>query len=198
MSEGALLLESLSASRGHFRYESGHHGDLWLDLDTLFVEPGQILGWAAALAGRAAACRPEIVCGPLTGGAFLAQLVALELKAGFAFAERHVMADGKQRYAVPWAFRRTLTGRRVLLVDDAINAGSALQATLADLAACGARLVGIASLLTLGTAASLLARRHGVPQVAIVTLERGMWAPEACPLCRSGTPLIDPTTARAP
>lgn len=52
------LLDAVAASRGHFLYESGHHGDLWMDLDALFVNARRARGWASALARRAMACRP--------------------------------------------------------------------------------------------------------------------------------------------
>jgi hypothetical protein len=58
------LLAAVGATRGHFRYESGHHGDLWLELDGLLVDAQRMRGWAAELARRAAGGRPEIVCGP--------------------------------------------------------------------------------------------------------------------------------------
>jgi len=189
---GADVLDAVGASRGHFRYESGHHGDLWLDLDGLFVDARRARGWAAALAGRAAGCRPDAVCGPLTGGAFVAQSVAAELGAGFVFAERAVSSGGAVRYRVPGSLRERVRGRRVLLVDDAVNAGSALLATLADLLECGARPAGFAALLTMGDAASRAAARHGVPLFALASIERGMWPADACPLCASGAPLADP------
>jgi orotate phosphoribosyltransferase len=185
------LLEAVAASRGHFLYESGHHGNLWLDLDTLFVDARRARGWAVALAERTAVCRPELVCGPLTGGAFVAQSLAAEIGADFVFAERSVSAMGPVRYRIPEALRGRLYGRRVLLVDDAVNAGSALLSALSDLLACGTELVGFASLLTLGEAASQIAKQHGAPFFTLVSLERGMWAPEECPLCNSGVPLID-------
>jgi orotate phosphoribosyltransferase len=204
------VLGALAAARGHFVYESGHHGDLWLDLDTLFIDARRARGWAAALASRwaglaqqDAGCRPEVVCGPLVGGAFLAQWMAAELGAGFVFADRLVSEGGPARYRIPGPLRGAVSGRRVLLVDDAVNAGSALRATLADLTDCGAELAGLASLLTsrpaglaLGSAptarddaASQIARQHGVPYFTLVCLERGLWLPEACPLCASGVPL---------
>ncbi len=40
------LLDAVDASRGHFLYESGHHGDLWLDLDALFVDARR---WAGSV-----------------------------------------------------------------------------------------------------------------------------------------------------
>jgi orotate phosphoribosyltransferase len=192
------LLESESTalaavtSRGHFRYESGHHGDLWLDLDGLLVDARRARGWASALAQRAAACHPEFVCGPLSGGAFVAQLLAAEIGVGFAFAERVVADDRATRYRVPDSLRKAVSGRRVLLVDDAVNAGSALLSTLTDLSRCGARLAGFACLIALGEAASQIAEQNGAPLYRLFSFERGMWAPEDCPLCAAGAPLIDP------
>jgi orotate phosphoribosyltransferase len=221
------VLDTLAAARGHFVYESGHHGDLWLDLEALFVDARRARGWAAALAQRAAGCRPELVCGPLTGGAFLAQWMAAEIGAGFVFAERLVSTEGAVRYRIPGRLRGAVSGRRILLVDDAVNAGSALRSTLADLIDCGAELAGLASLLALGSAppardyappardyappardyappardyappardfaAARLASKLGVLFFTLVWLERGLWAPEACPLCASGTPLSRP------
>ena len=186
------LLDAVAASRGHFLYESGHHGDLWLDLDALFVDARRARGWASALAQRAMACRPEFVCGPLTGGAFVAQALAAEMGAGFVFAERFVSETGAVHYRVPASLREGLRGRRVLLVDDAVNAGSAWLSTLADLEDCHSELAGLACLLTLGEAASRIAAQHGVPLLTLASLERGMWAPEECPLCGAGVPLENP------
>jgi orotate phosphoribosyltransferase len=185
------LLAAVSAARGHFRYESGHHGDLWLDLDTLFTDARRLHGWATALATRAAACGPEVVCGPLAGGALVAQVIAAEMGVDFAFADRLADPAGPVRYRIPAARRPALRGQRVLLVDDAVNAGSALLSTLADVTVCGARLAGFASLLSLGDAAARIATQTGVPFVALVSLERKIWRPEDCPLCHSGVPLVD-------
>jgi orotate phosphoribosyltransferase len=176
--------------RGHFRYESGHHGDLWLDLDRLLVNVGRTREDVSALAKRAAACRPAGVCGPLTG-AFVAQLLAGELGADFIFAQRLVSPDGSITYEIPGQLRAMTLGRRVLLVDDAVNAGSALLSTWQDLLACGAEPVGCASLLALGETAERIAAKTGVPLYWLVTLERGLWPPDGCPLCASGEPLVD-------
>jgi orotate phosphoribosyltransferase len=178
------------ATRGHFRYESGHHGDLWLDLDALLVDARAVHGWAAALADDVAACRPDVVCGPLTGGAFVAQALAAATGAAFVFAERRLI-EGKPDYRIPGGLRARLAGRRVVLADDAVNAGSALLATLADARRCGAKLAGLASLITLGDAAAVLAARHQVPFAHLIALERSLWPAEACPLCAAGVPFLD-------
>jgi orotate phosphoribosyltransferase len=185
------LLQAVSATRGHFRYESGHHGDLWLDLDSLFFDAARMRGWAAALARQAAGLRAEIVCGPLTGGAFLAQSIAAELGLGFVHVERRA-EGGAVQYRIPAPLAAALAGRRVLVVDDAINAGSALGLTLTELLRHGAVPSGIACLLILGEAAGRIAAAQGVKLLALAALERGMWRSEDCPLCAAGVPLQDP------
>jgi len=76
--------------------------------------------------------------------------------------------------------------------DDAVNAGSALLATLKDVRDCGAMLTGLASLLTLGDAASRLADQTGAPFFALLSLERRLWLPADCPLCAEGISLTRP------
>src|SRR5262245_32016355 len=84
------LMAAMSARRGHFLLESGHHGDLGLDVDRLFVRPGLLKPFVRELASRLALLEVEAVCGPLTGGAFLAQMVAEELGVAFVYADRAV------------------------------------------------------------------------------------------------------------
>ena len=81
------LLGLLTGRRGHFRLESGHHGDLWLDLDSLFLRPARLRRFAAALALRFADLAIEAVCGPLVGGAFVAQAVAAELDVEYTIGD---------------------------------------------------------------------------------------------------------------
>ncbi|MEM7021825.1 MAG: phosphoribosyltransferase family protein [Pseudomonadota bacterium] len=178
------------ATRGHFRYESGHHGDLWLDLDALLVDARAVQEWAALLAERVEG-RPQIVCGPLTGGAFLAQTLAASLHAEFVYALR-MQIDHSIQYRIPDPLRSRLSGRRVVVADDAVNAGSAMVATAEDVKRCGADLVGFASLIVLGDAAKKVRAAHPVPLASLVKLERSLWPADECPLCADGVPLADP------
>jgi len=81
------LLTLVGSRTGHFRLESGHHSELWLDLDQLFAPPAALQPFVAELASRVATYGIDTVCGPLYGGAFLAEFVALQLGVEFAFAE---------------------------------------------------------------------------------------------------------------
>jgi orotate phosphoribosyltransferase len=183
----------LAARTGHFRLESGYHGELWLDLDALFVRPDVTQRLAAQLARRLAAHGIEAVCGPLVGGAFLAQVVAAELGGDFYYAERLGTTQGDPmyaaRYRVPGGLQPLLCGKRVGVVDDVINAGSAVRGTVADLRACGARLLAVGALLVLGDAGPAFAESEGLPLESIARWPNTIWVPEHCPLCAAGVPL---------
>jgi orotate phosphoribosyltransferase len=90
---------------------------------------------------------------------------------------------------LPAPLQRIVAAKRVLIADDAVNAGSALLATLAEMRACGGELVAFASLITLGEAAAQISEQHGVPFFTLATVERNMWPALECPLCQSGVPL---------
>ena len=186
----------LPARRGHFRLESGHHGDLWLDLETLCLDVAAVRRDADRLAERLEPLAPEAVCGPLVEGAFVALFVAEWLDVPFTYATPRVERDGAGlfpvSYRVPDALRAHLAGRRVAIVNDVINAGSAVRGTLADLQDCGATPCAIASLGMLGTAAAVLAATAGVPLLALEEVPNTIFPPAACPLCAAGAPLSNP------
>jgi orotate phosphoribosyltransferase len=186
------LIDLLSVRSGHFRLESGHHGDLWLELDLLFLRPARLRPFVEELAGLLAGHRIQAVCGPLTGGALVAQMIAATLDAGFAYAER-VASPGRDLFAtgyrVPDSLQPSLSGRRVAIVDDAINAGSAVRGTLAALRRCEAEPVALGALLVLGDAPADLAATQSLPLAGIAHLPAHLWTPPECPLCAAGMPL---------
>ena len=190
------LIHFLAARRGHFRLESGHHGDLWLDLDQLFLRPSSLQPFVAELGRRLAAYKIDAVCGPLTGGAFVAQMIASDLGIEFYYAERlpHPERDALYpvEYRIPDSLRGAIRAKRVALVDDAVNAGSAVRATLADMAACGAHPVAMGALL-LGSRGADFAASVNIPLEALAHLPSQTWEPAECPLCSAKVPLEDLT-----
>ena len=188
------LLVLLPQRQGHFRLESGHHGNLWFDLDPLFQRPTRLQRFAAALALRFANLGINAVCGPLVGGAFLAQAVAAELDVEFYYTERVTTTTGglySVNYQIPDTLRPRIGGKRVAIVDDAINAGSAVRTTYLELQASGADPAAVGALLVLGLLAAQLTDGWNVPLEGIVHLPNELWTPEACPLCASRVPLED-------
>jgi orotate phosphoribosyltransferase len=195
----ADLLELIDARRGHFLHESGHHGELWLDLDTLFLRPARLVPFVEELARRLAdAVDPDAVCGPLLGGGLIASAVATLLDVELYVAEPVARSDGsgaelfRARYAVPEPIRGRLPGRRVAVVDDVMNAASAVRATVGDVRAAGADVVAIGALLVLGPSAADYAHHERLVLVHAAAIPNRIWEPRACPLCAADQPLEDP------
>src|SRR5271165_3791856 len=183
----------LQGRQGHFQLESGHHGDLWFALETLCQKPRIIQPLAAQLAAQLAQYEVEVVCGPLVEGAFVALMVALELDCEFTYAERFQDATREGlfpvEYRLPQALQAAVRGKRVAIVNDVINAGSAVRGALADLRAAGANVVAIGALLALGDAIERFANEQHVALELLERMPNNLWTPAECPLCARGVAL---------
>jgi len=187
------LLQFVPGRRGHFRLESGHHGDLWFQLETLCLRPRDIRLLADQLAAALIPYDIDVICGQLVEGALIALLVSLELGCDFVYAER--FADPARsglfpvEYHLPRALRPAVKGKRVAIVNDVINAGSAVRGAFFDLQELGVRVVAIGALLALGDSISRFAAEHHIPLEILQQMSNNLWNPSECPLCAAGTPL---------
>ena len=195
----SAFLALVDGRRGHFQVESGHHGSMWLELDGLFADSARIAPFVAALAAALRAHDVEMICGPLLGGAFLAQQVAQVLRVPFCFTDRRMPSDATglypARYALPRVFHDRVRAKRIAIVDDVVSAGSALRGTLAELTSHGAVVAAAGALLQLGDTGAALLAAGGVRVEAVARDEYSLWLPEHCPLCDSKVPLERPASA---
>lgn len=189
----ATPVDGLAVRDGHFLLESGLHAASWIDLDSLFVDPKALAPHVAALAALISEHRITAVCGPLLGGAFVAQAVATHLGVRFYYAERvESNAEGglfQAVYRLPGSQRERAAKERFAVVDDVIRAGSSVRATVKDLASLGASTAVVGALLTLGSRAGTHLAQLGIPVVALGSKEIDMWEPARCPRCQAGMPL---------
>jgi orotate phosphoribosyltransferase len=187
------LLSFFRARQGHFKLESGHHGDLWLELETLCLHSREIQPLAAQLAAKLRQHNVEVVCGPLVEGAFIALLVSLELGGDFVYAERfaNIATEGLYpvEYRLPKALQSAVLGKRVAIVNDVISAGSAVRGAFSDLQSIGAHVVAIGALLALGDSIAEFAEEHHLPLVLLRRMPYNLWTPSECPLCGAGQSL---------
>jgi orotate phosphoribosyltransferase len=176
--------------RGHFDLGTGYHGDVWLDLDALFLRPALLRPYVRTLAHRLRGHQPDAVCGPMEGGAFLAQAIADHLATAFLPAARAPAsrAPGSAAYLLPQV-PEGIGGWRVAIVDDAVNAGTAVRDCAGLLRSRGAVPVAVAALLSLGPASSMVAQAISVPFYAAGTMQSQAWPAGQCALCANGTPL---------
>lgn len=187
------LLSALPSRRGHFLLESGYHADTWLDLDGLFVDQLKVAPLVSALADRLRPHHVNAICGPLLGGAFLAQSLANTLGLTFYYAEPTALASPtglfKAQYRLPPALRNQIREVKVAVVDDVISAGSSVRATIADLEDAGATTRVVGTLLLMGDTGANHFAKQGMTVEALERRPFSMWKPEDCPLCHQRVPL---------
>ena len=192
------MLDTLPVRRGHFALESGLHTDRWFILDGLFVEPEAVAPRIDHLADLLRPHAPSAVCGPLLGGAFLAQALAMRMGVRFYFTELASSGGSDEmfaaKYRLPLALQRRAVEERIAVVDDVISAGSSVRATVAALHAVRAEVVAIGTLELLGTEAAAHFESQSLPLVAVARRAFDLWTPAECPLCRKGISLEAPTT----
>jgi orotate phosphoribosyltransferase len=191
MNEDVLAL--VDGRRGHFQLESGHHGDLWLGLETLCLRPREIQPFAVLLAAALRKYEVEVVCGPLVEGAYVALLVSVELGCDFVYAERFANSAREGlfpiEYRLPKALHAAVRGKRVAIVNDVISAGSAVRGAFRDLQFVGAEVVVIGALLSLGDSIDKFAGENRIALELLQRMPHNLWTPEECPLCAAGKPI---------
>jgi orotate phosphoribosyltransferase len=205
--------------RGHFDLGTGYHGDMWLDLDALLLRPASLRQAVRWMADRLREHAVDAVCGPVEGGAFLAYAVADLLAAAFLPGYRtpgetagyHLppvpggIAGDRSRPVlggIAGDHSRPASGGiggwRVGIVDDAVNAGTAVAACAAAVRAQDAVPVAVTSLLALGDASEAIPARLGVPFYPAATLPSRTWPAARCELCAEAIPLTPAPPPEAP
>jgi orotate phosphoribosyltransferase len=183
------LIDLARPQPGHFDLGTGYHGDVWLDLDALFLRPALLRPSTRELAAHLREHRIDAVCGPLEGGAFLALALADQLEVAFLPAYR--VPGPAAAYRLP-RVPGGIAGWRVAIADDAVNAGAAVRASAGQLRDQGAVPVAVAALLALGDARTVVPAALSVPFYAAGSLSSRVWPATSCPLCAAATPFTQP------
>lgn len=172
---GALL-------RGHFRLTSGLHSDLYLQSALVLQHPEDAGVLGEGLAARFRDARVQAVLAPAIGGILVAHEVARALGVRALFTERE---SGVMQLRRGFALS---PGERCLVVEDVITTGGSTREVVQCVETHGGTVVGVGSLIDRsgGTAA------FTVKRVALATVTAATYPPDACPLCRTGSPAIKP------
>jgi orotate phosphoribosyltransferase len=172
---GALL-------EGHFKLSSGLHSDRYLQSALVLQHPDFAERLGRALAARLEHLQPTVVLSPALGGIVIGQEVGRALQVRSIFAERQ---DGKLSLRRGFALS---PADRVVVVEDVITTGLSTRETIDAAEATGARVLGAAAIVDRGTDAA----RLNVPLQALVQMSVAAYAPDACPLCAAGQPVVKP------
>ncbi len=173
--------------RGHFRLTSGLHSPEYLQCALVLQHPGHAERLGQGLAERLgeilAGERIDVVASPAIGGLIIGHEAARALGARFIFAER----DAEKKMVLRRGFT-VQPGETAVVVEDVVTTGGSTREVVDALQAAGARVLA---------AGSIIDRSGGqadvnVPRVALATLQVVTWQPDACPLCREGSPVTKP------
>jgi orotate phosphoribosyltransferase len=190
---GASIEEIFEAAgalrRGHFQLKSGRHSDRYLEKFAVLQYPPLAVEIGRRLADALAPHDPTLVVGPTTGGVLLAFETARQLEPMLGHPVRGVFAEPIARGAR--ALRRgwpVSDDDRIGLVDDILTTGASLVETIEAVRAAGGRPLAAAVIVDRSTGPVEL----GCALEALGRIEIQSWAPDACPLCGSGQPLVKP------
>ncbi|WP_344846896.1 orotate phosphoribosyltransferase [Kribbella ginsengisoli] len=139
-----------------------------LSVENAYADPRLLRELAAPGADFARQLGAEVVVGAETGGIPLATAIALSGDLPFAFVRKPGYVGHEDHE--PRVRGAGVTGRRVVLVDDAISSGAALEAFADELRAEGAILVGAFALVDMrDVAASVTPTARTLPIGSVAT-----------------------------
>jgi orotate phosphoribosyltransferase len=172
---------------GHFRLSSGLHSPSYVQCALLLQHPEDAAAAGAALVERLAAKvaqGPATIVSPAIGGIVLGQEVARAWGARAIWAER--AGSGAEL-----AFRRGFAlspGERVVAVEDVVTTAGSIRELVALCRSAGAEVVAAAAVVDRSAGAAT----WEMPWAALVEIEIEQHAPENCPQCAAGTPVVKP------
>jgi len=180
-----LFRKSGALLEGHFRLTSGLHSPGYLQCALVLQYPQHAEALGAALADRVRGLRPTVVMSPALGGVVIGQEVGRALGVRAIFAERQ---DGALTLRRGFMLGET---DRVLVVEDVLTTGGSTRETIQVAVACGAQVVGAASIVDRSAMAGR-ERDLGVPFVSLLDIDLPTFEPDRCPLCAQGLPVVKP------
>ena len=173
---------------GHFRLTSGLHSPEYLQSALVLQHPAyaEDLGrrLAHALSALVQSKRIDVVASPAVGGLIIGHEVARALGARFIFAERDA---NSKKMTLRRGFDVT-PGETTAIVEDVITTGGSTREVADLLKERGGRVVVAGSIIDRSGGAAEV----GVPRAALETLHVVAHAPEICPLCAQGIPVLKP------
>lgn len=177
-----IFMETGVLLQGHFLLTSGRHSDRYLQCAKVFQYPRYAEEITRALADKFKDEPVDMVVGPAIGGIILSYEMGRCLGVKAIFAERE---DGRM------ALRRGFEipeGSRVLVVEDVVTTGGSVMEVMELVKSCGGQVVGV------GTVVDRSGGKvdFGVKFHSVISLDVKSYAPEECPICRTGLPLVKP------
>lgn len=185
----ALLRSTGAILEGHFGLTSGRHSGVYIEKFRIMEDPAATAALCGMIADRFRGAGATAVVGPAMGGVILAYETAKQLGSlpdgsqvrGF-FAEKG--SDGGLLFDRGFAVE---PGQPLLVVDDVLTTGGSVKQLLSLVQRAGAKVVGVGMLIDRTDGGV----DFGVPFYACHRTNIESYAPDACPLCKTGLELVE-------
>jgi len=179
---------------GHFDYDNGYHGRVYLNPHRIFRQPSLIWRLGQDLIDilpDAIVSSTDVVAGPVMGGALLAHTMAglLDSRRSLSvpptsFAPLSLDASGG--LVLRPFYQSVVAGKRVLVADDVRNTGKTFERARTVIEEAGGRVIATVQIYDRLEAIVDL----GVPNIALAEYRAPENYPAAsCPLCEAGIPI---------
>ncbi len=192
------LLRKVDAwQSGHFLLASGRHSSEYVQCQKLLQYPRHGMVFAEALVQRllAAGLKPESVVGPALGAVHMEVLVALALdKALNAEPVRGIFAE---RPDGAFEIRRGTElkpGEKVLVVEDVTTTGGSARQVVELVRKLGAEPIAVGAIIDRSGGEA----KFDVPFISLVQMNLETYAPDNCPLCQAGQPVVKLGSTKKP
>jgi orotate phosphoribosyltransferase len=177
-----IFRTSQALLQGHFLLTSGYHSPTYFQCAKVLQYPAYTTKLCSEMIKKTGLLELEAVVSPAIGGIVVGQEVGRLLNKRAIFTERE---EGKM------AFRRGFEvqeNEKVLVVEDVVTTGGSVLEVIELVQRAGGVPVGVAVIVD---------RSNGqvefpVPYYSLIALEAVKYAPEECPLCKAGEPLVKP------
>jgi orotate phosphoribosyltransferase len=178
----ALLRSTGAVLEGHFKLTSGRHSGVYVEKFRIMEDPAATTAMCGMIADRFRESGATLVVGPAMGGVILAYETARQLGLHAIFAEKG--EGGRLLFDRGFGVERD---QPVLVVDDVLTTGGSVRQVLALLDEAGAKVAGVGFLIDRTDGGV----DFGVPFYACHSMQVESYAPDACPLCAQGLPLVE-------
>ncbi len=178
-STGALL-------EGHFQLTSGLHSAHYFQCAKVLQYPGHCESLCRILADRYRDAAIDVVIAPAMGGIVVAQEVGRQLGKRTIFTERK---EGVMQLRRGFAVGR---GERVLVCEDVVTTGGSVREVMLIVKGAGGVVAGVACVVDRSGGKESFEIDGGGKHAAVLPMNVVHYAPDVCPLCAQGIPVVKP------
>ncbi len=177
----AYLSSSGAFLEGHFQLSSGLHSPNYVQCALALKNPAWAGKMGAALAAGWPGPKPDLVLSPAMGGLMIGHEVARAFGVDFIFTEReNNIMTLRRGFSLP-------KGASLVIVEDVFTTGKSTLETASVVSARGAVTAGAMSVIN-----RMGDKKLPFPSLSLLKLDLTAYAPETCPLCRAGVPVVKP------